>query len=321
MINLGFRKLNGDIRYITIEPDNTNIATIWLKQLDKLLSTHGPKIFQKNFSLLGFHNSNRTVEHICNDLDRSVQKINDSGAYNISEDFTSLRTMYNQELLNVLHHHFETTQGQLWSPGSVLANSSGEVRNAICFLNHCCHELEAWYDTEENKKHNWTNGYFYYNLLGVTDRVEIPLEEKANFTRTMTDGMVYLHYAQTGKTWYEAYLDGDDIVEDAGISEHRVITGEFNCYFGNGFELPMDDKFTAWLEARGVDPKDEQLALGFAPVGKIINMPGTEAQDFFKEYTDFYSIEYKDNAIKYTYKHNDAEYLTLLENMWSKWSG
>lgn len=317
MIKLGFRNKENEIKYVNIEINDSILANIWKQQLEHLLSTHREKIFQKNFSLLGFHNNDRTRDSICDDLDRSVAVINNKGNYSITEDFSSLRTEYNQELLNVLHHHFEVTQGQLWNPGSVLANADGETRLAVCLLNHCCHELEAWYDTEKQD----SNGYFYYNLLGVTDRIEIPLEEKANFTRTMTDGMVYLHYAQTGKTWYEAYLDGDDVVEDAGISEHRVITGEFNCYFGNGFELPMDNNFTQWLEARGIDPQDEQLALGFAPVGNIIDLNGKEAKQFFAEYTDFYSIEYNNIKVEYNYRHDDNEYINMLVSMWDKWNG
>jgi hypothetical protein len=229
-----------------------------------------------------------------------------------------LRYKYDQELLNVLHHHFEITQGQLWKPGTVLANANGETRNAISMLNHCCHELEAWYETEKNSP-TWNNGYFYYNLLGVTDRIEIPVEEKKNFVKDITDGLVYLHYAQTGKTWYEAYLDNDTIVDADGISEHRVISGEFNCYFGTGYQLPTDEKFTDWLKQRGVDPNDEQLALGYAPVGKIVDMPHTEAVDFFKEYSDFYSIEFNKKRIEYDFRHTDAGYFTMLENMWNKW--
>ena len=320
MIELGFRNKDNQIKYLQIKPDDTTLASVWTKQLDHLLFTHSNKIFQKNFSLLGFHNDNRTREHICNDLDRSIQTINYYKAYRITEDFSSLRCEYNQDLLNVLHHHFEITQGQLWKPGTVLANANGETRNAISMLNHCCHELEAWYETEKNRP-TWTNGYFYYNVLGVTDRIEIPLEEKRNFTRDITDGLVYLHYAQTGKTWYEAYLDNDSVVGADGISEHRVISGEFNCYFGTGYELPMDDNFTKWLEAKGVDPNNEQLALGYAPVGKIINMPHTEAVDFFKEYTDFYSIEFNKKRIEYDYRHTDLGYFPMLERMWSKWNG
>lgn len=319
MIELGFRNLDNKVRYVNIKPDDTEIASVWLTQLDRLLATHKKKIFQKNFGLLGFHNDYRTVHHICNDLDRSIATINYYSDYKIRENFSPLRQGYDQELLNILHHHFEITQGQLWNPSSVLARSNAQTRLAICYLNHCCHELEAWYDTEIRREEGYVNGYFYYNLLGITERIELEPKFKKQFTKNIEDGLVYLHYAQTGKTWYEAYLDNDDVVGTAGISEHRVISGEFNCYFGTGYELPTDEKFSDWLISKGVDPTDEQLALGYAPVGRIQNMPYTEAQDFFKEYADFYSIQFNNNRIEYDFRHTDESYLYLLTEIWNKW--
>lgn len=319
MIELGFRNLENKVEKVIIKPNDTDISKIWLNQLGRLLKTHEQKIFQKNFSLLGFHNEHRTLDHICNDLDRSISIINKQSNYNITENYSSLRNQNNQELLNCLHHHFEVTQGQLWNPGSVLANANGETRMAICYLNHCCHEIEAWYETERLKNTGYSNGYFYYNLLGVTERIELDPKFKKQFTKNIEDGLVYLHYAQTGKTWYEAYLDNDNSVGSEGISEHRVISGEFNCYFGTGYKLPSDEKFNAWLERKGVDPKDEQLALGYAPVGKITNMPKSLATDFFKEYTDFYSIEFNNIKIEYDYRHNEEFYISNLIQMWNKW--
>jgi len=230
-----------------------------------------------------------------------------------------LRYGYDQQLLNVLHHHFEITQGQLWNPGSVLAKSNGATRLAIGYLNHCCHELEAWYETELIRDDGYVNGYFYYNLLGIQERIELDPKFKSQFVKDIDDGLVYLHYAQTGKTWYEAYLDDDDVVGADGISEHRVISGEFNCYFGTGYELPTDEKFTTWLESKGVDPNNEQLALGYAPVGRIQNLPYNEAQEFFKEYTDFYSIEFNNRRIEYDFRHTDEAYIKLLTEIWDKW--
>ena len=319
MIKLGFRNTENDVKYITIKPSNTELSDVWLNQFNRLMETHDEKVFQKNFSLLGFCNNYRTVEHICDDLERSIDIINYHSDYKITENFKPLRYTCDQELLNILHHHFEITQGQLWNPSSVLANSKGITRLSICYLNHCCHELEAWYETAMNKQQGFANGYFYYNLLGIQQRIELDPKFKKDFVKDIDDGLVYLHYAQTGKTWYEAYLDNDDVVEATGISEHRVISGEFNCYFGPGYKLPTDEKFTEWLESKGVDPNDKQLALGYAPVGRIQNLPCDEAQDFFKEYTDFYSIQFNNHKIEYDYRHTDEVYLKRLTDIWNKW--
>lgn len=319
MIELGFRNNENKVEFIHIKPDDTEISNLWLSQLDSLLKNHQEKIYQKNFSLLGFENNYRTIKHICDDLDRSISIINKNSNYKIIEDYSILRSTYDQELLNILHHHFEVMQGQLWSPGQELSLASGETRLSICFLNHCCHELEAWFDTI-NKNNVHRNGYFYYNLLGITNRIDLDLKFKKQFTKDVYDGMVYLHYAQTGKTWYEAYLDNDDVVNSAGISEHRVISGEFNCYFGPGYTFPTDQQFSSWLLSKGIDPTDEQLALGYAPVGNIQGLPHHDAKDFFKEYSDFYSIDFNNTKVVYNYRHTDQLYLDRLSEMWNKWN-
>lgn len=320
MIKLGFRNRSNEIKYVLINPDDSEISLVWLSQLDHLLKNHGEKIFQKNFSLLGFDNDYRTSLNICNDLNRSIDIINLKTTDKITENFNTLKTANDQQLLNQLHHHFELRQGQLWSPSESLFSADGETRNAICYLNHCCHELEAWYDTKEKSNPNKTNGYFYYNLLGITDRTELESKFKKDFTTDITDGLVYLHYAQTGKTWFEAYLDNDEIVDVSNISEHRIISGEFNCYFGPGFRIPTDKNFINWLKSKGIDKLDETLGIGYAPVGRITNLPYFDAIKFFKEYNDFYSIEFNGNLIEYDYRYYDNEYIKKLNLMWDKWS-
>ena len=51
----------------------------------------------------------------------------------------------------------------------------------------------------------------------------------------------------------------------------------------------------------------------------IQNLPDLEAQEFFKEYTDFYSIEYNNKRIEYDFRHNDENYINLLTEIWDKW--
>ena len=314
MITLGFRNKNNKKVKVNVKPYDTDTSLVWQKSLDNLLSTHNDKIFQKNFSLLGLKTKNRKMKDIVNDLSRSVDIITNNTDYVIEEDFNK----FDQGTLNRLHHDFELLQGQLWNPSRFLANASGNVRCAICYLNHCCHELEAYYDSLEKNYTNY-NSYFYYNLLGVTDRTELPMGIKKQFQTEVYDGMVYLHYAQTGKTWYEAYLDNDLEIDPSNISEHRVITGEFNLYSGPGFNFPTDSNFTNWLRSKNIDPNDADLALGYAPVAQV-DVPHSELQEILTEYDDFYSIEYNNNKIEYNYRHNDQKYVIMLERMWDKWN-
>ncbi len=320
-IKLGFRNSKGKLKTITVRPREGRLAKIWLDQLEVLLDNHlmvndetgeeFDNVYQKNFSILGMPNKYRSADHILDDLDWAIDTINDSESdYEITDDFTPLRQGIDQPLMNKLHKHFEVTQGQLWNPSSVLANADGKTRLAICLLNHCCHELEAYYDPSPHV-------YFYYNLLGAGDRIAIPASEKKNFTRTFTDGMVYLHYAQTGKMWYEAYLDKDEEVGPENISEHRIITGEFNVYFGDGFTLPKDNDFRDWVISKGGDPDDAELALGYAPVADVIGQ-GTKID--FKEFNDFFQITFRGRKVQYDYRHNSDEFRRHLIRIWDQWS-
>lgn len=322
MIELGFRDRLNNVETIRIKPADNDLANLWLNRLDKLLTKQN-LVYVKNFSLLGFNCDYRTPNEVCDELDRAIHVINSQTNYRIAEDYSGLRYGYNQQLLNRLHYHFEITHGQIWSPTELLANSPGEVRLSICMLNHCCHWLETWYD-EEVKKEKWNNtvrnGYFYYNVLGANEKIELPQDQKKNFTKEIDNGLVYLHYCQTGKTWYEAYLDNDDDVTDAGISEHRFISGEFDCHFGNTYHFPTDEQFTEWLISKGADPNNEQNGLGYAEVGRVLDLSKEQALDFFTEFTDFYSIKFNDKYQKYDYRYYDEEFYNLQKSRWGVWT-
>lgn len=311
-MKLDFRSSTGKIKSLEIIPNNTPISIKWQNLLSELLD-NSDLIYQKNFSILGNITDYRSRQDIINDLLRAIEILKDCN-YSISEDFSSLVTQYDQELLNCLHKHFENMHGQIWNPSEHLLRSTGEQSYAISMLNFCCHELEAYYDSL-NKGNINPNIYFYYNVLGATRRDEITLEDKKNFITKMTPGMVYLHYAQTGKTHYEAYLDQDDDVSLSNISEHRLISGEFCVYFGPGYELPQDTKFLNWLESKGFDPKDPSLALGYCPVG-FVNLP--DYKEFFSEYTDFVGITVLGKSQTYNYRHNDLDFTQKLINLWNK---
>ncbi len=321
MIELGFRNKYNNVEHIHIQPNSSNLAVLWLSQLNRLLNK--PLIYIKNFSLLGFNSDYRTPKEVCDELDRAIRIINEKTSYRIEEDYSLLRTEYNQQLLNRLHYHFETTHGQVWSPADLLRQSTGEVRLSICMLNHCCHWLETWYD-EESKKQKYDNkvrnAYFYYSVLGANEKIELPQNEKKNFTKVVDNGLVYLHYAQTGKTWYEAYLDNDDDVTDAGISEHRLISGEFDCHFGDTYEFPTNEEFTEWLISKGADPTNEQNGLGYAEVGRVLNLNKQNAFAFFEEYTDFYSIRYNGKFHTYDYRYYDEEFYNMQVKRWGGWT-
>ncbi len=286
--------------------------------------------YVKNFSLVGNLAQNRPPEQIIKELVEGVRIIKAASWYpeydKINEDFESLLTNYDQDMLNDLHHHFDQLQGQIWNPTHFLAAATGEERFAISKLNLSCHELEAYHDSKEKKEAGYPHSvYFYYSISGTPVFEGITLEEKMQFSKTVGNGMIYLHYAQTGKTWYEAYCDNDETVPTENITEHRTISGEFSAHIGKPFDFIVDEGFKNYIKNRGRDPEDPDLAIGYCPIGQINSINGIDISDYeacqkvLEEYDDFYAIEYNGLRNEYDYRADDSKYLDKIEGVMDTW--
>lgn len=286
--------------------------------------------YVKNFSLVGNLAENRPPEQIITELVEGVRILKAASWYpeygKINEDFETLLTTYDQDMLNDLHHHFDQLQGQIWNPTNFLAQATGKERFAISKLNLSCHELEAYHDSKEKKEQGLPHSlYYYYSISGTPVFEGITLEEKMQFSRTVSNGMIYLHYAQTGKTWYEAYCDNDETVPTENITEHRTISGEFSAHIGKPFDFEVDEGFKDYIKARGRDPEDPDLAIGYCPIGKINSVNGIDISDYeacqkiLQEYDDFYAIEYNGYTNQYDYRADDSDYLAKIEGVMDTW--
>jgi len=287
--------------------------------------------YVKNFSLVGNLAQNRSPQQIIKELVEGVRLLKKASWYpeynKINEDFESLLVNYDQDMLNSLHHHFDQLQGQIWNPTHFLAAATGEERFAISKLNLSCHELEAYHDSREKKEGEHDHSvYFYYSISGTPVFEGISLEEKMQFSRTVGNGMIYLHYAQTGKTWYEAYCDQDEIVPTENITEHRTMTGEFSAHIGKPFEFIMDEGFENYIKARGRDPEDPDLAIGYCPIGQINSVNGIDISDYnacqkvLEEYDDFFAIEHNGIRKEYDYRADDQVYYNKIVGVMDTWA-
>jgi hypothetical protein len=331
-INLYFRNASNKTITVNIEIFNKNkkIYEKWFNSLVDIIKNDSV-VYSKNFSLVGGFSNNRKPDLIVKQLLHAIDVIKKSSWYHeynlINEKYENLLYSFDRELLNHLHHHFELLHGQVWEPSKFLEKATGEERFAISHLNLCCHELEAYYDSK-NKKDNEQDHclYFYFSVCGVPKFKELTKEDKMNFSRKVNNGMVYLHYAQTGKTWHEAYIDNDDIVETNNITEHRLISGEFSSYIGPDFEFSMDKKFKEYIEKRGFSWDDPDLAIGYCPIGQILKVNNIDISDYqacqkiLEEYDDFYGIELDNGLNKnYDYKSDSLKYYELMCDVFSTW--
>jgi hypothetical protein len=327
---LFFRNINNDVIEVKTTLFESSVKDKWFALLQNVLKSNVTE-YVKTFSLVGNFNKNRTPEIITQQLIEGIDIIKNATWYPeynlITEPFESLQTEFDRDLLNKLHHHFELLQGQIWNPASYLGKANGKERFAISKLNLCCHELEAYYDSVEQQKNNkGHHTYFYYSIYGTPKWEEITLEDKAQFSRTVGNGMIYLHYAQTGKTWYEAYCDRDEIVHLENITEHRLMSGEFSVHIGPEFEFTMDDEFKKFITDRGFDWNDPSLAIGYCPIGQIESVDGIPikhygaCQKLLEEYDDFYGLRLDNGEEKYyDYRHNSQNYFDKIYTIMNNW--
>ena len=162
----------------TILPYGNSLANDWLTALSAILKSNCH--LEKNFCFLGFPNTARTLEYLCEELNRAVLQINMFNATEIwqnaklnsfiIEDYYVPNTVrygdeypYVQEqvstppaiyfektlgyrikhdVMNKLHNYFETLQGTTWAPSKYYQLADYETKYAIRQLNILCHEIE-----------------------------------------------------------------------------------------------------------------------------------------------------------------------------------
>ena len=329
-MKLIFRNINNETIDVDCTIFDTPLTRKWGLLLEGVIQNEFIA-YVKTFSLVGNLSKNRPPEQIIKELVEGIRILKNATWYpeydRINENFESLLHTYDQDMLNDLHHHFDQLQGQIWNPTHFLAAATGEERFAISKLNLCCHELEAYHDSKDKDSSNQPHSvYFYYSISGTPVFEGITLEEKMQFTREVKNGMIYLHYAQTGKTWHEAYTDQDDVVPTDNITEHRTMTGEFSSHIGRPYTIQLDEGFRNYISNRGKDPDDPNLAIGYCPIGQINTINGIDISDYvacqkvLEEYDDFYALEYNGIRKEYDYRADDNTYYKKIVGVMDTWA-
>lgn len=163
----------------TIVPHEHELADKWIVALKGLLKNGN--ILEKNYCWMGWPNSQRTLEYLCEQLNRSIYTINrpqvqstwlDHGLepYVIEEHFTpdavrfpniygvgltealksnglreelALSLSLKHGIMNTLHNHFELLQGTVEQLSPYYLHADDDTKWAIRQLNLLCHEIES----------------------------------------------------------------------------------------------------------------------------------------------------------------------------------
>lgn len=227
-----------------IIPDDHQLSQDWISALKEILSS-GLQL-QKEFCFLGFPNSHRTLEVLCEELNNAITIINEYDfaqhglePYVIEEWFhpnavrfpdtypIENRTMGDHQtpgvekiglkikhrIMNQLHNHFEILEGTVENPSRYGQISPPAVRKAIGDLNHLCHEMESLILSQRKARVNpeWVRPS-QITTFDRRKRYELTDEHRQGFLKNKYDrqfGHVYMHWTQIGKTLIEVFRDED----------------------------------------------------------------------------------------------------------------
>lgn len=235
----------------TILPEDNQLARDWQAALTEILNK---KLhLEKNFCFLGFPHSPRTVNYLCDQLNRFVTWINyynNSGKwqaagldpYYIEEVFTDLAVRFpnkpildnkqyriKHEIMNRLHNHFERLQGTVWNLSPYYKAADYCTRYAIRQLNNLCHELESLILSQCKLATNpmWVRPSQITTFIHAP-RYELTAVHREGFLKNGYDrvlGGVYMHWTQIGKTLYEVFRDESAPALNVGADATDISVG------------------------------------------------------------------------------------------------
>ena len=318
-----------------IRVNDTAMGHLWFTALQDVLQRN--LYLEKNFCFLGFPDTPRDLDYICQELFWAKNEINDffRGEYEIEENYfpKDLRPdgiNPNQDLMNRLHNHFEILQGTAWELSDWYKRADYTTKFAIRQLNNLCHEAESLMLSQRKKIQapEWVRPSQITTFLNCP-RYEFPAIHKTTFDESRYDrkfGEVYLHWTQIGKTLYEVYRDeaGVDIDQATcdAITHLRYYSGEFDIewaqdvVFGGPHPWYTRDMagFRDWLGRNGFALDNTEYNYGYHPVGQVDLQKsfGTDKYSdiwpILSRYLNIYRIQAGDASAEYPYTYTDSDY-------------
>ena len=327
-VTLTLRDTNGQYDDYSLRYNirDTSLGNLWKNCMIENFFESGHPI-EKTYCLHGWQttwdtNYPRSLNYICDSLNKHIETINNElpalGYPVIDLHFSveGLQGNSQEELLNKIHHHFETLIGQVWDPSPwwLREDISNPTRFSIRMLNNLCHEIEGIIESIES---DIDRPGIFGSLNGVNKSgrylenkncVELTLENYNDFTEVIPFGALRLYYAQLGKDHKEVYRDGDTDIERKNISGTRYVTGEWTSSFTRESNVFKDPNYVKWLKDNDWDINDPTLALKAGIVADLIcdDTPPNIVSEMLKR-NDLYKLNLDGREMVYDYTWADQE--------------
>lgn len=318
---------------VFINVENSSLGRKWLTALNHLLANNYH--LEKNYCWMGWSNSSRDPEYICDQINSSIAAINSSGLnYQINDHFTVANTVaaeYRliQDKTNHLHRHFEQLQGHSGAMSQHYLAADPTTRWHIRQLNLLCHEYESLI-MSIRKRHTapeWQRPSQLMCWLNAP-RFKLEPEDYELFgidTINRSLGGVYVGVNKAvGKHHWEVFTDeGSDSriheLTTTNMQSQTEAAGDFDIEWANDpgkyhWQKKKLIEFRTWLEANGFDPEDKSLTIGHPKVAQVDLMQSFGSVDYkniwaqLEQYQNVYKIQTNSAEATYTYNWSDPDY-------------
>jgi len=332
-IEIDLRDINGGILTVYINVEDNSLSRKWLAALDHLVQNNYH--LEKNYCWLGWEKSDRSLDYICQQINRSIAFINLSDLdYTIEDFFTPENTVaddqgINQDHMNRLHRYFEDLQGVSGAMSSYFSAADTVTRWHIRQLNLLCHELESLVMSMRKLKQapEWRRPSQLMCWLRAP-RFTLDTEDYELFgieTINRSLGGVYVGVNKAvGKHHWEVFNDEgrDSRVGElitSSLKSQTEAAGDFDIEWANNpgafpWQIKMLGEFRTWLIKNGFDPDDKSLTIGHPQVAQVDlerSFGTTDYRDIWaqlSQHLDVYKIRIDNIEATYEYRWSDAEY-------------
>jgi hypothetical protein len=321
-----------------------NFSEKWLQALNHLIKNNYH--LEKNYCFLGFADSDRNGKYILDQVNNSIQSINQANiGYTIDDYFSLENTITDHpvgnrtagrniihEKLNHLHRYFEELQGNSRAISPYYLKADAETRWHIRQLNLLCHEFESWALSyrKQIEAPDWQRPSQLMCWLNAP-RFKLTPDDYDLFgieTINRSLGGVYVGVNKgVGKHHWEVFVDEAnydpahraDSLTTTSLSSQIEAAGDFDIEWGQDpglFEWQKKhlQDFRSWLLNNGFDPDDKALTIGHPKVAQInlLKSFGTKEHRLIwkqlNNFQDVYSIKTSDASAVYDYRWSDGNF-------------
>ena len=329
-----------DTRNLWINVADNTLSQKWLTALNQLLDNNYH--LEKNYCWMGWTGTDRNLDYLCVQINRSIKAINSSSLDYHIDDWFAPANVVQKDLdidhahMNQLHRYFEDLQG--WSGGisNYYNQADTETRWHIRQLNLLCHEVESLVlsmrkdiQAPEWKRPSqlmcWLNAPRYtldeedYELFGIE-------------TINRSLGGVYVGVNKAvGKHHWEVFNDEgrDSRISELTTSALRSQTeaaGDFDIEWANDpgsyhWQIAKLQEFREWLASNGFDPEEKALTIGHPKVAQVDLARSFGTTDYktiweiLANYLDVYQIRTSSAQATYNYHWSNADYQQIQQGL------